>query len=202
LYKTFNYDFHDDSISLLTGIKNDTFVFPLQSLVVNNLVKAYIMRRVHAKNLRCLGSDLSINDLVSSLDKLSFDTKLISDDNIMIFDLNDSNVLFDGKKISVVDCDFYSVVPNFIDVFKENSNMFCNTFHNYVAFSMNDEITYNKFISNNNLDEFVKYLIYEGDFDCLKEFLVKFKEIVSVYAGRDVDNLRQVNEFIKRKYLR
>ena len=135
---------------------------------------------------------------IKSLNKVASDTKLISDDNILIFDLNYGNVLFDGEKINIVDCDFYTRGFDSSDVFVENSNMFCNMFHNYVAFFDNEEDIYFSFVEDHKLDEFVNYLIYEGDFDCLKEYLSKLKKIVYNYVGVEVDNLKEINRVIKR----
>lgn len=198
LYKKLDLNLCNSNFDLLTGKDNDTFVFPVQSLVVDNIVKAYIMRRIYSRNLRELSLDVSVDRFIKSLDKVASDTKLISDDNILIFDLNYGNVLFDGEKINVVDCDFYTRGFDSSDVFVENSNMFCNMFHNYVAFFDNEEDIYFSFVEDHKLDEFVNYLIYEGDFDCLKKYLSKLKKIVSNYVGVEVDNLKEINSVIKR----
>jgi len=183
----------------LVGIKNDTFVFPEKLYCNGDYVEGYTMRYIHSPNLFYLNRDISIDEVISSLDVLLEDIKKVSDLSLIISDLKASNVLFKDV-FNIVDTDFYIYRPELKDIYRENVLQFCRFFYLYMFSSQDFSLSFENFFDDSKeLKGLNQILYYNGDFDLLKEFLVKYKNLVSTYAGCEVDNLKETHKVLLRE---
>lgn len=100
----------------IVGIKNDTFVFPQKIVSINGEFSGYLMEYVDGYLLDNVISGIDINTLIESIKKVETDLKKISNDKIVIEDLNQGSLMYDRKtnRIRIIDTDFYTKQENAI----------------------------------------------------------------------------------------
>lgn len=203
LYKKFfinedgKYPFHRDKLSNLIGIENDTIIFPTELDIVDDYVRGYYMKWIHAPNMREIDYDISLSSIISSLDKLELDLNLVSDLGIVISDVNFENVLFKDR-FYLIDIDLCWKSRGYFNVNSFNERMFTNFLHHYFI----KEYNYYEFIfaleNYPRLENVYCASINSKSISSFKEFLIMYKEYISEIAGCDIDNFKNVDKVLLR----
>jgi len=85
-----------EKIELLDEIGNDSFISPEEILIKDGKCVAQIYEYICAPTLSSIRSRYNVSDILNAYDKLISDTKIISDKGLLLVDLHDKNILFDG----------------------------------------------------------------------------------------------------------
>ena len=91
-------------IDLLEKSGNESFIAPEELLIKDNKCIAQIYDYVDAPTLSSIKRKYSVSDILIAYDKLVEDIKRISDNRILLADLHEKNILFDGA-FYIIDLD-------------------------------------------------------------------------------------------------
>ena len=119
VYKIFNefcdeyrYDdivYNKDDLLRFSEIKNNTFVWPSDVIVVGDKVVGYITDYIDAKSLYEINPlRVSLEKYIKSLDLVLDDIKIISDNGVMTFDVS-YNTLYGRNGFNVIDTMEYTL---------------------------------------------------------------------------------------------
>lgn len=89
-------------------IKNKTFIWPTEEIMVGQRIVGYIMPYRKVKNLYDLNPmSINLNDLETAITKAYTDIQLITDNSVKAYDIM-YNILYSRKKFSIIDTADYS----------------------------------------------------------------------------------------------
>ena len=200
LYKKFfkqdngKYPFEYDHFDKFYGVKSDSFVFPRDIETKGDYTLGYTMDYIHADTLELLDFDYSISDFIVALDKLKQGLYEVTEQGIIISDVNAKNMLYDGE-FHVIDTDLYMTKDeSYIDPYDHNEDYLIRYLYLYFTQEKKpDEIA--KIISENDyLISLRRNLIKDGKVSDLKEFLYELRDCVSKLAHKDIDNFADMYE--------
>ena len=203
LYKKFyklpggDYPFTEEHFSDLVGIENNSFVFPRKLETEDGYVTGYLMDYIHAKDLEALDFDYSITDFLYALDSLKDDIYKLSDEGIVVMDVNFGNILFDDK-FHIIDTDLYCKdIKNYYGP-DYNEDYIVNALH-YSFTNKKNRFELSYLISQNDeLSYFDARLKNEYSINAFKDFLISLREVVSSLEGEDIDNLKRLYQGVAR----
>lgn len=153
-------EYNEEEVMKFKNVKNDTYIFPEDILIVEEKIIGYISPYIRAKNLYKINPLLiNLDELICNLDKIYRDSKIISEKGIVTYDVM-YNILYGQNGISVIDTDDY------------NYDLFDRDF---------DEILK---INNRNLNFAIKLFLIESYFD---EFVLQSRELKEMYEDLDID---------------
>lgn len=139
LYKRFyaledgTYPFDCDYFEKFIGLKSDVFVFPKNIDIEGNYTVGYTMDYIHADSLEQQDFDFSIDDFVIALDKLKEGVYKITENGLVILDVNAKNMLYDGE-FHVIDIDLYQTKRECdFDPEEVNEDYLTSYLHRYIT---------------------------------------------------------------------
>ena len=204
LYKKFfrlengDYPFEKDYFNNIKGIKNNSFVFPKKIYTKGEYTVGYTMDFIHAKNLSDLKLDFSITDFIYALDILKEDLKRINNQNIIINDINSSNILYDGL-FHIIDTDLFVKEDNSVYI-DENEMYLAEYLYQYITEENNTVYTYYDLIDKNEELYYANRIINN---DCtlsnLKCLLFELKDALIKEIGCESDNFKEMYKMIKTR---
>lgn len=198
LYKRFHkqkdgsYPFAYNYFDKFYGLENDSFVFPKEIDVEGDYTIGYTMNYIHADTLEVLDFDFSINDFIIALDKLKEGLYEVTNQGIVVLDVNAKNMLYDGD-FHIIDTDlFLAKGESDFDPYDVNEDYVVSYLHSYITqekcpYEIGKIINY-----NDDLKYFDKRLTKDANISDLKNFLYELKDSVSRLANRNIDNFTEL----------
>lgn len=189
-----------EDILKFSFIDNDTYVFPNDIIMVDNIAVGYICDYVDAKSLYKINPLLiDIDRFLVDIDQVIKDIKIISDFSVLSYDVM-YNILYGECGFKVIDTMEYTRSNiNNNDLFRMNKERF---FYEIRLFLL--EGYFDKFILD---DKYLYGLCYDVDVN-FSFFLKEFKKKLSEFVGFEITKLGDAKECIgfskkkKLKYLR
>lgn len=184
----------------LVGIINDTFVFPIELNIKYGILLGYTMRYVKGVSLKNLNHDIFLYSLIYALPKVYEDIEIISKKGILLYDISDDNILFDGTKLSIIDQDRSTIIDNPRLALMYNRRNFNQTILCYICEQTMQNREIEKFISS---DVYLNY-IYEGlNQGISNEFMIEFLETIreklfEVYGDVAI-NVKDIKKILEKK---
>lgn len=164
-----NIEYNKKNILQFSNIKNDTYIWPTDVIMVDDMVVGYITPYVKAKSLCKINPLLiSLSKFEKSLQKAKNDVKIISDNGVSTFDVC-YNVMYGINGFKIIDSMEYSL-----------SDQDSNKLFEHNLFNLSYEIK--MFLVDNYFDHVI------DDSVCLKK----------MYDGRDVDAIEFLKSFRDR----
>lgn len=182
-----NIGYTEMELLKFSNIRNQTFMWASDVIKVNDKIVGYTMPYKKAKNLYEIDPlSINLNNLESAIITSLKDFKLLTDNNILIFDLM-YNILYSMEHIYIVDT---------LDYYIDNSITLEDNISNF-----NREIKL--FLIDNYFDAFVEednYLkeMYNDSYVNGIDFIREFRKRLSEYIGDNVDILRKAKSLVKR----
>lgn len=208
VYKIFRKDYLEDvcrisnadDIMEFSHISNDTFIWPNGVILVNDMVVGYTHNYVKAKSF-CEFNDpfgINLDNLSYALYRANEDIELLTRNGITIWDLM-YNLMFDGKRIKVVDTfEFWKEKTSYlenVEDFNDEIKMFLvdGYFDNVISNNENlFKIYYNNTSALTFLSEFRLYL------EKIKKQEIKYLGQARDLANVDFSEYRYEREMFKR----
>lgn len=109
VYKVFHsYFFNEEScfneydIMKFSHIVNDTFIFPLDVIIVNNSVVGYTLPLIKGKDLTKVDLFMvSLSNLYNLVSDVYKDIKLLTENNVILYDVP-YNIMYENNKLSIM----------------------------------------------------------------------------------------------------
>lgn len=183
-YDKYGYDqiIYDRNILLqFSDIINNTYIWPLDVIMVGNIVVGYMYDYVNGRDL-CGINPLSINldKFDKNLRKVPSDIKIISDYGVETYDVM-YNILYGNKGFYVIDSLEYMLSNIDGDqLFKINARNFNNEIKLFLTYDYFD-----KFIQSNSL---LREMYFDSDTSSI-EFLKEFRKKLSEFEGYEIQRL-------------
>ena len=205
LYKRFyklsdgSYPFDCDYFEKFIGMNNDVFVFPRNIDIEGNYTVGYTMDYIHSDTLEDLDFDFSIDDFVLALDKLNEGLYEVTNQGIVVLDVNAKNMLYDGEDFHVIDTDLY-ITRDETDFVPEEVN------EDYVASYLYSYITQEKrpheikkvIERDYGLTRLDKALSKNARIADLKTFVYGLKDEVEMAVGHETESFSDLYEAVDK----
>ena len=179
--------YSESEIMKFSHIQNATFIFPNDTIVVEDEIFGYITSFIEAKNLYSINPLLiDLNDFISKITPAYSDIEKLSESGVVLFDLT-YNTMY-GKSFYVTDTDEFGYS-------KKNPLSF-----NINAFNIELYL----FIIDGYFDTFIKNYdnlrrMYEKKDEDLIYFLKLLKKYLSEYLDKDIHKLNDAKKVIQKK---
>lgn len=179
-------EYDNDSILQFSSIKNKTYIWPIDTIMVGDIVVGYITNYVDAKSL------YKINPLLVNLDKFEKalesvipDIKVISDNGVLTFDVA-YNILYGRYGFKVIDHMEYSRTDmDSIELYRINKDRF-----NYEIRLFLIDGYFDEFINDNSL---LYSMCYDHKVDVV-DFLREFRRELSEKEGHEILRLGEAKK--------
>lgn len=205
LYKKFfkqdngKYPFEYDHFDKFYGIESDSFVFPIEVETKGDYVLGYTMDYIHADTLELLDFDYSISDFIVALDKLKQGLYEITEQGIIISDVNAKNILYDGE-FHVIDTDLYMTKDeSYFDPYDHNEDYLIRYLYAYFTQEKCSQEIKEIINQNDYLISLTRNILKDAKTSDLKEFLYELRDYVSRLAHKDIDNFDDMYKEISMK---
>ena len=114
LLKVFLNKEKEDKISLFEYYKSlnlSSTCLPNKYLFIREYFSGYLMSLINGKKLSNLGPNIKLDHLLASIRKIENDINLLSDNNIVVSDLNYQNIIYNEKtnESTLIDLDQYFI---------------------------------------------------------------------------------------------
>lgn len=175
-----------EDIVRFNNIKNKTFIWASDVIMINDIVVGYTMPYISSRNLWKINPlMLNLDTLLKGIKNAILDFNILSENNIVIYDIM-YNILYNNGTFKIIDTLEYS----YGDKVKDNMRGF------------NLEIML--FLVDNYFDDFVnKNLIlkemYLSDSVSCIEFIEALRYALSSYIGTKITRLNEAKKLIRRK---
>lgn len=168
---------------------NDSFVFPFEFIYDSGWFYGYIMKKAPGETFLCAFPKSNLENLSKHSVKLESDIDYISDAGIVLYDLHDENILYDGFKYSVIDPDENGISRNIIYA-RENNNkthstLLCNLFLSNIEKASNTRLI------RENIEKYKKMIIRPSD------MIMQIKEDMENYYKEEINTVEDVKKFIR-----
>ena len=101
---------------------NDSFLFPYSFIYDEENFYGYISKKAHGKTLSSVIDDYTFKNLSKNSIKLQENIDYISEGKILMNDVHQNNVMYDGNIFEVIDADFYDIwSPDNVDRIKKTN---------------------------------------------------------------------------------
>lgn len=181
-----------DKFKYLLKYKNESFLFPFDFVYDEENFYGYITQKSFGKKLCNNFSNLNIEKLSTHSVLLEDNIKKVSQGKITLEDVNETNIMYDGEKLEVIDFDFYWIdeKSSFEKIHKINSNSYKitileqfrdNIYHNPKTIYILDKITKYEYMSINASDA-----------------MIRIKEEVEKYYKEKIDTIDDLNTILRR----
>lgn len=188
--------FKDVDFLRFADIKNGTYVFPYENIIMDDRVVGYMTEVAHGKNISMIDPlTVKLDSIEKSFVKTFDDVRTISESGVLSEDVP-YNVLFseDEEKTYIIDSDYYTkdeYEPDYL--YDRNLSKIT---YSYKLFLVDGYF-------NNFINKSKKLKSSYEDRDCeLLEFLKEFRKELSESVGYGVETLEDVKELVgsnKRK---
>lgn len=186
----FNVIYKREALLKFSKIKNNTFIWPCDVIVVRDEVVGYISDYVNAKPLYSINPlNVELKKFLLSVKKVINDIEIISENGVITYDMM-YNVLYGRRGIFVIDTDDYAYSSKDRDkIFQINRD----NFNKSMMYFLVDDY-YDEFILDNKI---LKEMYSCGDID-IEEFILFFSNSLSEYIGKDIVRLRDASKCINK----
>lgn len=177
--------YQKEDILKFSNIKNNTFLWPIEVISLNNKVIGYTTEYKNAKNLYEINPlTINLNALDRALQRVEKDLIIITDNEVCLYDVL-YNILYKDNKIYIIDTLDYSYRKV---EYQENR---------YIV-----DLAIKLFLVDNYFDYFVKNnkLLMDMYLDkCVsgREFLIKFRKCLEEYLEKDINKLSQAKRLVR-----
>lgn len=186
-------------IDILNYFKNNysgsMFLKPYRFITVNNIIYGYLIEKSNGVMLDSLKSEVLLNNLFNSFQSIDHEIRILSNEGILMNDINHKNILYDGNTntINIIDYDNYeftniskdilykrnlsdtlqSIIFSFIKQYKKSS---VGEYSREVVLRDNINIKGILYEIKRYIESITKYQINTvGDLEDNKELLLKLK---------------------------
>lgn len=179
-----------DRFKYFLKYSNDTILFPFEFIYDENTFYGYITKRALGQTLGQTFSNSNLLNLSTNSYKFERDIDFVSNGGIILYDLHEDNVLYDGNKYTVIDPDEYEKNDGFL--YTKESNQAIH------RFLINDLFYINlvKFKTSKMLLEKItkyKYLSIKPS-----QMIVQIKEDIEKYYKEDITTLDDIKNITRR----
>lgn len=172
--------------------KNNSFLFPIDFVYDKELFHGYICNKSMGNNIKKVFSKIKFNKLAKTAKTLEKDINFISDGKILIDDFNPSNVLYDNKKIEVIDYDFYNI-RNDLDKNKLKKHNL-EELRGLISTLFIDEL-----ITNEETRTIVDKIIEcENSDNNIDEMIFEIKNVIGSHYKENINSIEELNEILRR----
>lgn len=175
-----------EDIVRFNNIKNKTFIWATDVIMINDIVVGYTMPYISSRNLWKINPlMLNLDTLLKGIKNATLDFNILSENNIVIYDIM-YNILYNNGTFKIIDTLEYS----YGDKVKDNMRGF------------NLEIML--FLVDNYFDDFVnknsilKEMYLSDSVSCI-EFIEALRYALSSYIGTKITRLNEAKKLIRRK---
>lgn len=174
-----------EDIMRFSNIFNSTFMWPKDVIELDNNIIGYVMNYSKKKNLYKINPlNVSLNSLINAIYKVYSDIYLLTDKNVVIYDIM-YNILYSNGSFKVIDTmDYgYGVTDYSQNRVGFDHEVMCFLVDNY----FDNFVEQDKLLNNMYLSRDVSSL----------EFLIEFRKKLSEYNGKEINYLRDVKRLVK-----
>lgn len=189
-------DFNDwtqEEILKFSDVKNDTYIFPIDTIMLKDTAIGYITEAIVGKDLCNVNPFMvDLNFLVYAIEKALFDVQKISEGHVWTYDVMYNIML--GKNIYVVDSLEYSrlwAIPS-KEIYEHNIYTYNMGFMYFLVDDYFDDVVN----SNKILREMY---MTKGKGISIIEFIETFKKYLSELVGREVTCLDMARKYVNKR---
>ena len=175
-----------DFLLRFSNIKNNTFIWPTDVIYVENELVGYTMPYKNSKNLFQIDPlSISLNALEKGLTNIFKDIKIITDNNVTLYDVM-YNIMYKNGRLYVVDTLEYGINKTSYE-----NNRACID-NEIMLFLVDDYFDY--FVKDNLL---LNEMYMDYNVSSL-EFLKEFRKKLSEYLDKDITKLNDAKSLVKK----
>ena len=190
LFKNSKDLYEIDRYKYLLNYDNESFVFPFEFIYDSEKFYGYITKRVYADTLESNFSKNNLLDLSNNSIKLEKDINYVSKGGIILYDFHSENILYDGKKYSLIDHDENAIYRHPDDAKNTNQN-----YHRIVIGNL-----FLDNIENNKHTKLIKDKISKYKYMKMKpsEMIIRIKEDIDKQFNTDISKIENLNDIFRR----
>ncbi len=187
----FHINYTKEEFIKYSSIKNGTYIFGNDNVLVNGEVVGYIMRYFDGKLLTDTNPLLvNLNNFSKSTDKVYQDNIILANSGIKTRDVS-YNIMYGKNKFVIIDTmEYYDSKEDYKTILKNNNDSF-----NYGLMLFLVDGYFDDFISNYKE---LKDMYLSKGVD-IKEFISIYRRYLSEYVGNDIVRLRDANKCLNKK---
>ena len=175
-----------DFLLRFSNIKNNTFIWPTDVIYVENELVGYTMPYKNSKNLFQIDPlSVGLNALEKGLTNIFKDIKIITDNNVTLYDVM-YNIMYKNGRLYVVDTLEYGINKTSYE-----NNRACID-NEIMLFLVDDYFDY--FVKDNLL---LNEMYMDYNVSSL-EFLKEFRKKLSEYLDKDITKLNDAKSLVKK----
>lgn len=179
-----------DNFKYFIKYSNDSFVFPFEFIYDSRKFYGYIMREAPGKTLLQAFPKSNLLDLSKHSHKLERDIDYVSKGGIVLYDLHDENILYDGCKYTIIDPDENGISRNVVLTREANNKghriLLCNLFLDNIK-----KLEHTQLIRE-NIERYKKTIIRPSD------MIIQIKEDMENYYKEKVETVDDLKNIIRR----
>ena len=179
-----------DNFKYFLKYSNDSFCFPFEFIYNSRKFYGYIIKRMPGKKLKEFFHTSNLIHLYKNYFKLEKDMDFVSSGGIVLYDLHDENILYDGEKYSVVDPDENAVISDALRA-KEFNYRFHRILIGNLFLENIEDIKHTKLIRD-NITKY-KYMFIRPS-----EMIFQVKDDMERYYKEKIETVEDVNNIIRR----
>lgn len=188
--------FPEDNIRLLKGVKNDTFIYPVDYYAEDGSALQFKLRYIrNAFSLYSMRNNVSIDRFSSLIAKVYEDVKRVSELGIGLHDVWSGNILFNGKRLYFIDREEDQVLDTtYENVLSYNLFSINRCFYYYLLGDLSTSGLIGNVLEDNRITRELTKMIFSEKNDCfiLKDFLQEYKKVLNDFLCVDEDNLGNI----------
>ena len=172
--------------------KNESFLFPFEFIYDNKKFYGYINKKADGIILKKSFSSSNLENLSKNSINLERDINYISEGKIVIHDLNSENIMYDEKKLEVIDPDEYGI--RYGATIDDIKNINLDKYRKRIT---------NLFLVNLPSNKNTKYIIdlinkHKYSDAKVSDIILDIKHNMESYYKENVESIDDVREIIKR----
>ncbi len=181
-----------EKFKYLLNYKNESFLFPFDFIVDNELFLGYITKKSLGKTLEKSFNSLDLEKLSTHSIPIEYNIKQLSKAKILFDDFHEGNIMYDTEKLEVIDTDFYQINVDLpLDsIKKKNSDYYKLIIGGLLkrGIMCTKETRY-------IIDKIIKYedLTISGS-----EMLIKVKELMEKYYKEKINTIDDLHTILRR----
>lgn len=175
-----------EDIVRFNNIKNKTFIWATDVIMINDIVVGYTMPYISSRNLWKINPlMLNLDTLLKGIKNATLDFNILSENNIVIYDIM-YNILYNNGTFKIIDTLEYS----YGDKVKDNMRGF-----NLEIMLFLVDNYFNDFVNKNSI---LKEMYLSDSVSCI-EFIEALRYALSSYIGTKITRLNEAKKLIRRK---
>ena len=180
------YTYEIDEIMQFKSINNDTYVWPLEPIMVGNEFVGYITDYIDAKSLFQINPlEICLDKFESDLSKAEKDIKTISEDGVLTFDVS-YNILYGRDGFKIIDTlDYVRRDVNRTKLYYQNLKNFYYEIRLFLIDGYFDDFV--------DSDTYIFDLCYNSD-ESFILFLKEFRKKLSEIEGYEIKKLGEAKK--------